>query len=109
MIIFVPFHCRLSEAVLFSTLAKKMLKNAKIVATLGPSSNDEKTIRAMIAAGMDVARLNFSHGDHAEHLERITLIRKLSEEVQKPITILQDHHLKGCKMVVTILKIIEII
>lgn len=80
-----------------------MLKNAKIVATLGPSSNDEKTIRAMIAAGMDVARLNFSHGDHAEHLERITLIRKLSEEVQKPITILQD--LQGPKLRVGVLPV----
>ena len=73
-----------------------MIKHAKIVATLGPSSNDEKTLCAMIEAGMDVARLNFSHGDHAEHMERIKLIRHISDEIQKPITILQD--LQGPKL-----------
>jgi len=73
-----------------------MIKHAKIVATLGPSSNDKKTICAMIEAGMDVARLNFSHGDHAEHMARIKLIRNLSKEIQKPITILQD--LQGPKL-----------
>jgi len=74
----------------------KMIKQAKIVATLGPSSNDEKTLTAMINAGMDVARLNFSHGDHDEHMARINLIRRLSDEMQKPITILQD--LQGPKL-----------
>ena len=73
-----------------------MIKQAKIVATLGPSSNDEKTLTAMINAGMDVARLNFSHGDHEEHMGRINLIRRLSDELQKPITILQD--LQGPKL-----------
>ena len=73
-----------------------MNKNAKIVATLGPSSNDIATIRAMIEAGMDVARLNFSHGTHEEHAARIALIRELSEEIQKPISILQD--LQGPKL-----------
>lgn len=73
-----------------------MIKKAKIVATLGPSSNDENTVRAMIEAGMDVARLNFSHGTHNEHLARIHLVRHISEELQKPITILQD--LQGPKL-----------
>ena len=73
-----------------------MIKQAKIVATLGPSSNDEKTLIAMINAGMDVARLNFSHGNHDEHMKRINLIRRLSDELQKPITILQD--LQGPKL-----------
>ena len=73
-----------------------MRKNAKIVATLGPSSNDETTLRAMIEAGLDVARLNFSHGTHQEHATRIALVRKLSEELQKPISILQD--LQGPKL-----------
>jgi pyruvate kinase len=73
-----------------------MTKHAKIVATLGPSSNDKNTLYAMIEAGMDVARLNFSHGDHAEHMGRIKLIRHLSDEIQKPITILQD--LQGPKL-----------
>ena len=73
-----------------------MIKQVKIVATLGPSSNDEKTLCAMINAGMDVARLNFSHGNHDEHMKRIDLIRRISDEMQKPITILQD--LQGPKL-----------
>lgn len=73
-----------------------MIKQVKIVATLGPSCNDEKTLSAMINAGMDVARLNFSHGNHEEHTVRINLIRRLSDELQKPITILQD--LQGPKL-----------
>ncbi|MCD4673911.1 MAG: pyruvate kinase [Anaerolineaceae bacterium] len=73
-----------------------MIKKATIVATLGPSSNDENTVRAMVEAGMDVARLNFSHGTHDEHLARIHLVRHISEELQKPITILQD--LQGPKL-----------
>jgi len=73
-----------------------MIKHVKIVATLGPSANDKKTLTAMIEAGMDVARLNFSHGNHEEHLNRIKLIRQLSNELQKPITILQD--LQGPKL-----------
>lgn len=67
-----------------------MKRYARIVATLGPSSSDEATIRQLIEAGMDVARLNFSHGNHEEHGQRIALIRKLSLELGKPITILQD-------------------
>jgi pyruvate kinase len=73
-----------------------MKRYARIVATLGPSSSDEATIRKLIEAGLDVARLNFSHGTHAEHAQKITLIRKLSLELGKPITILQD--LQGPKL-----------
>lgn len=73
-----------------------MLRNAKIVATLGPSSSSETIIRELILGGMDVARLNFSHGTYAEHANQITILRKLSEEVGKPITILQD--LQGPKI-----------
>lgn len=69
---------------------------AKIVGTLGPSSSDIDTIRRLFLAGMDVARLNFSHGTHEEHKERIRILRKLSEELGKPITILMD--LQGPKL-----------
>jgi pyruvate kinase len=69
---------------------------ARIVATLGPSSSSEADIRRLILAGLDVARLNFSHGTHAEHAQRISLLRQLSNELGKPITILQD--LQGPKM-----------
>lgn len=73
-----------------------MLRNAKIVCTLGPSSQDENTIRQLIQAGLDVARLNFSHGTHAGHAAVIAILRKLSAEMGKPISILQD--LQGPKL-----------
>lgn len=69
---------------------------AKIVGTLGPSSNDEGIIRNLILSGLDIARLNFSHGTHAEHAERIRTLRKLSEELGKPVSILMD--LQGPKL-----------
>ncbi len=72
------------------------LRNTKIVATIGPACQDEDTLRKLILAGVDVARLNFSHGTHADHAERIKLIRKLSTEISKPVTILQD--LQGPKL-----------
>ncbi len=73
-----------------------MKRNAKIVCTLGPSSEDEKTIRRLIDAGMDVARLNFSHGTHETHARIISIIRKCSRESGIPVTILQD--LQGPKL-----------
>ncbi|MEL7591470.1 MAG: pyruvate kinase [Anaerolineaceae bacterium] len=73
-----------------------MPRNAKIVCTLGPSSSTKSTIRKLIKAGMDVARLNFSHGDHASHLKMIQLIRECAQETGKPIAILQD--LQGPKL-----------
>ncbi|MGD0708118.1 MAG: pyruvate kinase [Anaerolineaceae bacterium] len=78
-----------------------MKRRAKIVATLGPASNDEATIEKLFEAGMDVARLNFSHGVHEEHAARIELIRKISDKLKKPVTILQD--LQGPKMRVGVL------
>ena len=73
-----------------------MNRFAKIVATLGPSSSDEPRIREMIEAGMDVARLNFSHGTHEDHAVRVRMLRKLSREMNKPISILMD--LQGPKL-----------
>ncbi|HDQ22786.1 MAG TPA: pyruvate kinase [Candidatus Uhrbacteria bacterium] len=66
------------------------MKRTKIVCTIGPSSNNEKILTQMIKAGMNVARLNFSHGTYAEHLKVIKLIRKASAKLGQPITILQD-------------------
>ena len=68
----------------------------KVVCTIGPASNSEEMLRKMILAGMDVARLNFSHGTHEEHALVIASIRKLSEELATPVTILQD--LQGPKI-----------
>lgn len=65
-------------------------KHTKIVATLGPSSSDPDTIRAMIRAGMDVARINFSHGDHATHGERIAMVRRIAQEERAVVAILCD-------------------
>ena len=73
-----------------------MTRFAKIVATLGPSSSDERTLTEMVEAGLDVARLNFSHGEHASHAEMVELIRQISNKLGKPITILMD--LQGPKL-----------
>ena len=61
-----------------------------IVCTIGPSSNNEKTLREMRTAGMDAARLNFSHGSHETHLGTIGLIKKLNRRGKNPLMILQD-------------------
>jgi len=66
------------------------MRRTKIVATIGPSSSGETVIEAMIDKGMDVARLNFSHGTHKDHEEKIKLIRHISAKVKRPIAILQD-------------------
>lgn len=77
-------------------MLKNLLRRTKIVATIGPSSSSPEMIRALINAGMDVARLNFSHGNYSDHGEVINNIRRISEELNKPITLLQD--LQGPKI-----------
>jgi pyruvate kinase len=71
-------------------------RKAKIVATVGPACESEEKLREVLMAGVDVVRLNFSHGSHEEHRRRIELIRKLSNEFKKAVSILQD--LQGPKM-----------
>lgn len=65
-------------------------KRTKIVATIGPASNDETTLRRMIKAGLDVVRINFSHGQAAENAPLVELVRRLSQEMNVPIAILGD-------------------
>lgn len=65
-------------------------RQTKIVATLGPSSSDPTVIRELILSGVNVCRLNFSHGDHASHQRLIENIRAISEKLQLPVAILQD-------------------
>jgi pyruvate kinase len=72
------------------------MPRTKIVCTLGPASETEETLRAMLRAGMDVARLNFSHGTHEDHARRMALVRRLAKEEGKVIAILQD--LQGPKL-----------
>ncbi|QIE40762.1 pyruvate kinase [Meridianimarinicoccus aquatilis] len=71
-------------------------RSIKIVATLGPASNDYEMISALFEAGADVFRLNMSHGDHAEIAERHAIIRKVEKEYGHPIAILAD--LQGPKL-----------
>lgn len=66
------------------------MPKTKIVCTIGPSSHTPETISQLIRSGMNVARLNFSHGTHADHLEKIHLIRKISDQLDQPVPILQD-------------------
>ncbi|MHB8089500.1 MAG: pyruvate kinase, partial [Anaerolineaceae bacterium] len=72
------------------------MRFAKIVCTLGPSSSDCDTITKLIEAGMDVARLNFSHGTHDSHAILIQNIRECSKKLDRPVAILQD--LQGPKL-----------
>ena len=58
-----------------------------IVATIGPACDDEATLRAMIGAGMDVARLNFSHGTYATHALVIELLRRIAGELDRPLAV----------------------
>ncbi|HVZ49003.1 MAG TPA: pyruvate kinase [Gemmatimonadaceae bacterium] len=62
----------------------------KIVCTLGPASSDPATIRALVDAGMNVARINFSHGTHAQHDAVIATVRAIAQEAGKPVAILAD-------------------
>ncbi|MEA5536635.1 pyruvate kinase [Crocosphaera sp. XPORK-15E] len=68
----------------------------KIVATIGPASNSPDVLRQMMLAGMSVARLNFSHGSYEDHGQMVKLLRQLSQELDLPLTILQD--LQGPKI-----------
>lgn len=71
-------------------------RNAKIVCTIGPSSSSRKVITSLIKNGMNVARLNFSHGNYQSHKRNIELIREVSRKLKKPVAILQD--LQGIKI-----------
>lgn len=67
-----------------------LYKHTKIVATIGPASQDEKTLRAMIRAGMNVARINFSHGSHRVHGQTIDAIRLIAAQEEAVVAILCD-------------------
>ncbi|MBE6109789.1 MAG: pyruvate kinase [Erysipelotrichaceae bacterium] len=66
------------------------MRKTKIVCTIGPASESEEVLKELCLAGMNVARLNFSHGTHEEHLERINRIKKVREELGLPIAIMLD-------------------
>ena len=66
------------------------MRKTKIVCTVGPASDSPEVLEAMIRAGMNVARLNFSHGTHEEHQRRIGAIRRIADKLREPVAILQD-------------------
>lgn len=67
-----------------------MFRKTKIVCTLGPATDDESVMRRLIEEGMNVARFNFSHGSHEEQMERLIMLRKLREEMKRPVAALLD-------------------
>jgi pyruvate kinase len=75
---------------------KPQMHRTKIVATIGPASSSPEVLKRMIQAGMNVARLNFSHGNYEEHARRISLLRDVSKSLDTPVTLLQD--LQGPKI-----------
>ncbi|MGB0604982.1 MAG: pyruvate kinase [Candidatus Latescibacterota bacterium] len=72
------------------------MRRAKIVCTIGPASRSPDVLRALVDAGMDVARLNFSHGSHADHAAVVADLRRIADEAGRPLAILQD--LQGPKI-----------
>jgi pyruvate kinase len=65
-------------------------KRTKVVCTIGPASSDPEMLRALMQAGLDVARINFSHGTHEQHAARIADIRRIAAELNRPVAILGD-------------------
>ena len=72
------------------------MRRAKIVCTLGPATDSYEQLKAIVEAGMNVARLNMSHGSHAEHEERYRKVRQVSEDTGRTIGVLAD--LQGPKI-----------
>jgi len=72
------------------------VKRAKIICTLGPSSGEKPVLLELVDAGLDVVRLNFSHGTHEDHRRTIEMVREVESEVRRPVAILQD--LQGPKI-----------
>lgn len=72
------------------------MRRTKIIATLGPATNTPERIAQLIQAGMDVARMNFSHGTHADHADRIAMVRRTAAQAGRPVAVLQD--LQGPKI-----------
>src|SRR6476469_2097805 len=72
------------------------MRKAKIVCTLGPATDRPGVLEALVAAGMDVARLNFSHGEHRDHERRLLMVRKAAEAAGRPVAVIQD--LQGPKI-----------
>ena len=66
------------------------MKKTKIVCTIGPASESKEVLTSLIKAGMNVMRLNFSHGDHAEHLQKVQTLREINKELGTNVAFLLD-------------------
>ena len=66
------------------------MRKTKIVATLGPATNNPKAIKNLILSGANVLRINFSHGTNEEHINTINLVKSVREELQMPVAIMVD-------------------
>lgn len=77
-------------------IMQPLINRTKVVATIGPASNSTEAIRLLVKAGMNVARLNFSHGNYEDHARTVKILRTVSQEFNTPITLLQD--LQGPKI-----------
>ena len=66
------------------------MKKTKIICTMGPNTNDRALMKKLVENGMDIARFNFSHGDHEEQKERMDMLKSVREEVGIPVAILLD-------------------
>lgn len=66
------------------------MRKTKIICTIGPASENEEKLRELMLAGMNVARFNFSHGDHAEHQKKLERVKKVAKELNMPLATMQD-------------------
>ena len=66
------------------------MRKTKIICTIGPASENEEVLTQMVKSGMNVARLNFSHGTHPEHEKKIALVKRVREQTGEPLPILLD-------------------
>src|SRR5687767_8248222 len=66
------------------------MPRTKIVCTLGPATASREALRSLVEAGLNVARINFSHGTHEQHVETIKLIRSVAGELRRPVAVLGD-------------------
>src|SRR3954466_7150764 len=86
-----PTRCRaLTESPGPCRTVQRMNRRTKIVATIGPASTDREILVRMVEAGMDVARLNFSHGSHGQPAETAQLVGEAAGRAGRPVALLQD-------------------
>ena len=85
-----PSICCRDKAAAFWTGKDNKLRKTKIVCTMGPATGSDEVLRALMLAGMNVARLNFSHGTHETHLEMLNRIKAMREELDLPVAIMLD-------------------